>query len=1802
MKTLTRQLLTQIVFFFLVSLFATISAAAQDLSSSPTSLQFGTAYVGIPTGAKVLTITNISGGGITIESIGFDCAGFGISSGIAPFSFGATQNITHYSMYFEPLVAQDYNCNFQMHMSDSTVVDVPITGTGVVSTAGSTLNETAFNFSNQKLGSTSAGQTVTITNNGTSAVNLTGITLSPPSFTTNAIALPVTIAAQSTLPVTVYYTPSGVESEVGALDLTYGQVVDNGVSLTGNGIAPTTLVVSTSPTLPQATVNAAYQATLTAAGGSGSYTWALASGSTLPSGLTLSSSGVISGTVASSVLAQNYTFTVKATDTSNEATASALENLGVFANLADNCNDISFDVVGTATPMVALTDLGTGTYQGSEGGLYPNGSNVRPASHDADGVALAKAIVPLDSNGVYSPTGKYVMMAIGESTAQNEFNRFLPIAVADPATNPNLVIVNGAQGGGTPFEYEDTTSPYWATVMNNYLPQNGVTPQQVVVIWMEDTDGIASGTFPTDIAELQTEYENMMQTMHTLFPNLKMVYFSSRVYGGYSNGVGTPDNPEPYAYEVGFAVKWAIGDQINGNANLNYNPLLGAVVAPWMSWGPYYWSNGMLGRKDGLVWDCADFSADGTHPSTQYGQLKVATELMDYLKTDDTTTPWYLAQTSVLSPTSGNNQTGGVGTALPTALTVTATNQGVAAAGVSVNFADGSTGTFNPNPAITNASGIATTTYTLPTTAGTYTITGTATGYTPAAFTETATAAAELLTVTGGNNQSGGVSTTLPTPLTVEATSNGVATAGVSVTFSDGGHGTFNPSTAITNSSGVATTAYTLPSTAGTYTVTASSTGYTAAVFSETATSSANVLTVTGGNNQSGLGGTVLPTPLTIEATINGVATAFVSVTLSDGGAGGVFDPNPALTNPSGIASSTYTLPPAPGTYTVTATSAGYTGTTLTETAIVTGKAIVVTGGNNQTGSPGTTLPAPLTVQALNSGVPVAGVSISFNDGKKGTFTPNPAITNSSGVASTSLTLPVTAQTLTVTAGSTGYKSATLTETASTAALTLTATAGNNQTGGTGTILPTALTVEATSNGNPVSGVSVTFATTNGGSFGSATVTTGSNGMASTTYTLPATAGTVTITASATSYTSATFTETATASEVLTVNGGNNQTGAPSTTLPTPLTVLATNNGVPVAGASVSFIDGKKGSFSPNPAITNSSGIASTNFTLPATNQTVTVTAGVLGYTSATFTETAGTVLALSSTGGNNQSGAPGTTLPVILTARALSNGNPVSGVSVTFSGTGTFSTPTSTTNSDGLVSSFYTLPTTAGTYTVTASATNYTAATFTETATSVLALTATGGNNQSGAPGSTLPTILTVRAMNNGNPVSGVSVTFSGTGTFSTPTTTTNSEGLASSFYTLPTTAGTYTLTASATNYTAATFTETATNVLALTATGGNNQSGATGTTLPVILTARAMNNGSPVSGVSVTFSGTGTFSTPTSTTNSDGLVSSFYTLPTTAGTYTLTASATNYTAATFTETATASAQTLAVSGGNNQTAAAGSALPTALTTLATVNGTPTAGVSVGFSDGAGGTFSPNPAVTNSSGIASTTYTLPATAGTYTVTASTTGYTSATFTETGTTSVAVASLGLVSGGKQTGTVGTTLPVPLVFKAENSLGAIVVGASVSFTDGVGGTFSPNPAITSSTGQATTTYTLPTVAEALTVTASAGTATTTASEKSVAGAATKIAIVSGNNQSVQPSTQLPNFLVVSVTDQYGNGIPGYTVTFTDNSAGGSFSTTTPVTNSFGQAEVSYMSGTTAGTVTITASTGTVGSVNFTVTVL
>lgn len=624
---------------FLVSGLMVASAGAQ-LTANPSSLAFANTYVGLDTTTKNLNITNSGTATTTITAITSSCPEFKLAFGTTPVTV-APKKTTTFSMYFAPDSAKAFGCTYTLTQQTGAPLVVPMTGTGLQSNAVILTGPNSLSFPNQSEGTASATQSVTLTNEGTGAVKLTAITITPATFLLTPITLPITIPAGQHAVVSVSYSPTLITSETGVMSLIFDEIPASVVDLSGNGAVSTSLALLNLPTLPAATQGYAYQATLSAASGTPPYTFSVKPGSTLPAGLTLSSTGLISGTVASTVTAGNYTFTAGVKDNAKNNTTK-LFNVTVSKKTGANCNNISYNVGGTSTPIVPITDLGTGSYLGEEGGLYPQGSNVRPPSHDSDGVAIAKAIVPLDGNGNYSPTGKYVLLSLGESTALDEFGgAFLPLANFDPEKNNALVLVDGAQGGATPHLFSDISSPYWNTIVNNYLPDQGVTANQVVAVWIEDTNGIDKGHFPSDMTEIQSDYENMMNNVHTLFPHAVLAYFSSRIYAGYSDGVATID-PEPYAYEAGFAVKNAIGDQLNGNANLNYNPLLGTVKAPWMSWGPYYWANGMLGRSDGLVWTCQDLQSDGTHPASPSGDLKVATYLLNFLKTDDTTTPWYV--------------------------------------------------------------------------------------------------------------------------------------------------------------------------------------------------------------------------------------------------------------------------------------------------------------------------------------------------------------------------------------------------------------------------------------------------------------------------------------------------------------------------------------------------------------------------------------------------------------------------------------------------------------------------------------------------------------------------------------------------------------------------------------------------------------------------------------------------------------------------------------------------------------------------------------------------------------------------------------------------------------------------------------------------------------------------------------------------------------------------------------------------------------------------------------------------------
>lgn len=299
---------------------------------------------------------------------------------------------------------------------------------------------------------------------------------------------------------------------------------------------------------------------------------------------------------------------------------------------AQNCSN-------TSTGRIPLTDLGTNTYQGFVGGLYGNGSATRPTAHEAAGLAIATGLQPRNQNGVVDlQNGRIVLLSIGMSNTTQEFSTWVPMSNADGERNPRVVVVDGAQGGQDAVRISDPNAAFWTNI-DARLASNGVSAQQVAALWIKEAIAGPTAGFPAEATRLKNLLGDIVRITKQRYPNVALCYFSSRIYAGYATSTL---NPEPYSYESGFSVKWLIDDQVAGQGNLNYDPGQGAVVAPWLSWGPYLWADGTIPRGgDGLTWVCSDFAADGTHPGTT-GRQKVANMLNAHFRGDTTTRPWYL--------------------------------------------------------------------------------------------------------------------------------------------------------------------------------------------------------------------------------------------------------------------------------------------------------------------------------------------------------------------------------------------------------------------------------------------------------------------------------------------------------------------------------------------------------------------------------------------------------------------------------------------------------------------------------------------------------------------------------------------------------------------------------------------------------------------------------------------------------------------------------------------------------------------------------------------------------------------------------------------------------------------------------------------------------------------------------------------------------------------------------------------------------------------------------------------------------
>ncbi len=246
------------------------------LTVAPTSLDFGTVLIPNTSAAKMVTLTNNTNAAIAFTSAiayngnppanppvpSTDYAATSTCGGGIPFG---TTNTCTVSVTFKPSAVGPEPATLVLTDGDSTSPqNITLTGTGANPAPAVGLAPTSLTFGSQLLNTTSAAQTVTLTNTGTAPLTIISITASG-DFTetsTGTSACPITppatpLAAGANCTISVTFTPTATGARTGTLTITddaAGSPHTVGLMGTGTntpadftlGAAPTTVTVAQS--------------------------------------------------------------------------------------------------------------------------------------------------------------------------------------------------------------------------------------------------------------------------------------------------------------------------------------------------------------------------------------------------------------------------------------------------------------------------------------------------------------------------------------------------------------------------------------------------------------------------------------------------------------------------------------------------------------------------------------------------------------------------------------------------------------------------------------------------------------------------------------------------------------------------------------------------------------------------------------------------------------------------------------------------------------------------------------------------------------------------------------------------------------------------------------------------------------------------------------------------------------------------------------------------------------------------------------------------------------------------------------------------------------------------------------------------------------------------------------------------------------------------------------------------------------------------------------------------------------------
>jgi uncharacterized protein (TIGR03437 family) len=291
----------------------------------------------------------------------------------------------------------------------------------------------------------------------------------PYTWTVSAGALPAGMTLNSA------GVLSGTPSASGPFSFT-AKVADSSTPTPLTATQPYSFTIGTALTitttaLPNGVVNVAYPSTpLQAAGGATPYAWSVSAGA-LPTGLTLSAAGVLSGTPT---VSGPFSFTAKVTDSSapTPLTATQVYNVTIRAALTITTTSLPNGTVGVAYSQALAASGGTPPYSNwtVSSGALPGGLKLNASSGviggtptTTTGSPFAFSVTVKDSAGLTSVPAAFLLSIMSPSGTLSIITLSIPNGVVGV---PYQTVLN-AQGGTAPYTWSAAGVPFGLTLGAN---------------------------------------------------------------------------------------------------------------------------------------------------------------------------------------------------------------------------------------------------------------------------------------------------------------------------------------------------------------------------------------------------------------------------------------------------------------------------------------------------------------------------------------------------------------------------------------------------------------------------------------------------------------------------------------------------------------------------------------------------------------------------------------------------------------------------------------------------------------------------------------------------------------------------------------------------------------------------------------------------------------------------------------------------------------------------------------------------------------------------------------------------------------------------------------------------------------------------------------------------------------------------------------------------------------------------------------------------------------------------------------